>query len=155
MNLMKKYKITIGLMIYLFGVVCYCVYTYYDTKHKILDSIDAQLLNAAKAVPFILGENFHDKAKDKNAVTRQEYIEMVMRLSRYCNDIDLEYLYTWVKNGDQIVFTTSSSTTEELEEKDYGEFFEPYPEAEEQDFAAFDASKPLLLSGTSDKSKGL
>jgi len=115
MNLIKKYKITIGLMIYLFGVICYCAYTYYDTKHKILDSIDAQLLNAAKAVPFILGENFHDKVKDKNSVTREEYIEMVMRLSRYCNDIGLEYLYTWVKDGNLLVFTTSSATPEELE----------------------------------------
>lgn len=151
MNIVKKYKIALGMIVYLIGVICYGIFTYYDTKRQILKRIDDRLLNAAFAVPFILGDEYHDKIKDKHTISREEYITMVMRLSKYCNQIGLTYLYTMVKDENHIFFTSSSATPEELEEKDYGKLFDPYPEASKKDFAAFESSEPIFMSETSDR----
>jgi len=98
-------------------------------KTNILNEIDKDLKTAVYATKEILGEEFFDKAVNKNAISDEENKKIALKLSNFINNTDITYVYTMVIKNNKVYFTSSSATPEEIKNGEFTQYFEEYPEA--------------------------
>jgi len=131
--MLKKISINVGLifMICLFFVltsIFYITYNYLNTRRVIVDGLDKLLKEGAYATVLIIGETYHDRVTDKNSISTKEYMENLYKLSTLANQNNLVYVYTMVKDKENIYFTSSNATPEELKDESYDRYYDIYDE---------------------------
>ncbi len=133
-----------SLVVYLFAIVFYVYYQYQQTYQTKLAQIDQQLINAVKAVPYLLGENYHNNISGPQHISRAEYLELAKKLSLYAKDVKLQYVYSMIQVDGKVHFTSSSYTEDDLLRGQLSYFYDYYPEATEANKAAFASLAPVF-----------
>lgn len=101
-------------------------------------NIDNKLLFAVHATRQIVGDSYHDKIISNSSVSDSEYFSIISKLSRFNDDVGTAYVYTLIKEGNDLFYTSSSFTQEQLNKKNYEPFYMKYEQASEDCRAAFD-----------------
>ena len=139
---------------FLFYLICTSFYVYnnYETsKQKLFSDLDAKLIQSASRLSTVVPENFHHANMRKNDVSMQKDMENIRRLSVQAKLSDVQYIYSCIKQGRDIVFTSSSATDEELQEnKEISHYFDVYSDAPQKLRETFN-SKKVTFEEYSDK----
>lgn len=136
--------ITISLMVYLLAISAYVYYQYQQTYQAKLAQVDQQLINAVKAIPYLLGETYHDNITGPQHLPRTDYLNIVKKLSLYAKDLKLQYLYSMILVDGKVHFTSSSYTEDDLLRGQLSYFYDYYPEATAANKAAFASLSPVF-----------
>lgn len=109
-------------IVYLIGVFFNTIYQYNLKKQDVLESIDRQLGWAASGTAVILGKNYHNSKKLDN-LDKEEYFKMMRDVSQYNDDMGTDYVYSFVKQDDKVVFASTSYKSEEWSDNKYKDDF--------------------------------
>jgi len=120
----------------LFGVV-----TFRAKKRALLSGMDNKLMAIAQLAKEILPADYHDKIKGADSVSDAEYLRIVSRWDRLCRQLGLEYIWSLMLIDGKTVFTSGSSTSKNVSNKDFARFFEPHSNPEFYETALL-AQKP-------------
>ena len=102
------------LSIFLIGFGWYNYSVYHELRNLVYDKVDQRLLGAAKGTVLLLDEDFHERAKDPGSISALEDANNINKLSQFAKVSGVEYVYTMIRSGENIFFTSSSATQEEL-----------------------------------------
>jgi len=125
---MKKHTIIfLMIFVYVTGISGYGYFNYLKTEKELMDKIDKTLFATASALPFIIGEKYHDNIVDKNSVTEKNFMDKGFQLSKYARISNLTYLYSLILDREnKIRFTSTSFTEEDIKKSDFFPFFFEY-----------------------------
>jgi len=125
---MKFYKLSfviLGSFIILIIAVI-SITKYYKNKAEIIENINYKLLLAAKTIPLIISDDFHDRAVSKESIPNIEDSLNIRKLSEFNNTFGLKFIYTVISLNDSLFITSSSATFEELSTGKEVRYFENY-----------------------------
>lgn len=147
----NKFYYAFAFLFYLVSTSFY-VYTNYETsKQKLFANLDSRLIQSALRLPTVVPENFHHSLMTKNEVSAQKDRENIKRLSVQAKLSGVEYIYSCIKQGNDVLFTSSSATDEELKEnKDISHYFDIYSDASQKLIETF-SSKKITFDEYTDK----
>ena len=118
---------------FLFYILCmsiYVVVNYQSSKQALYDEIDTKLIQSALRVSTVIPSNFHHAGMGKNDLSKQQDMDNIKRLSIQAKLSGVEYIYSCIKQGDNILFTSSSATDEELKNNEkLSHYFDVYEDA--------------------------
>jgi len=117
-------------------------------KKNLINEVDKNLKTAVYATKVILGDEFFDKAVNKNAISDEENKNITLKLSDFINHTDITYVYTMVIKNNKVYFTSSSATSNEIKNKDFTIYFEEYPEATKRLKNILKTKKPFFEEST-------
>jgi len=140
--------VLLSLVVYLAAVSIYCYQHYQQNYQARLAQVDQQLLDAAQAVPYLLGENYHNGIKNAQHISRSDYLELAKTLSDYAKKLHIQYLYSMILVDGKVHFTSSSYTDDDLLRGQLSYFYDYYPEATEANIAAFASTQPVYEQST-------
>lgn len=138
------------MLLVLLGSILNSYLNYKENKATLYSSIDKILKNTALHYNTLLRDGFHERALDKNSITKEEDLYNIEKLSQYINNIDVVYGYTIVLNDDKLYFTSSSSTKEEIQTGDETFYFDHYESADEALYTII-KNKEIVSLDISDK----
>ncbi len=139
-----KYRwVVAGLVLYMLGIIAYVTYDYASAKREAYQALDQRLLTAASGVSAILGNSYHAKLT-QGGISEAEYLDLVQRLSSLVEASALNYVYSMVREGDAVLFTSSSATKEELADGSFSKPMDPYGEASDDLKQVFYGSTPIF-----------
>jgi len=98
----KVKTLAIIVCVYILSVVVYGVWSYNSGKKTLLKTLDDKLLYVASNIKRILPEDFHDRAVDKDSISKEEDLKIGSKLSAYVNKTGIIYAYTIIKKDDKI-----------------------------------------------------
>jgi hypothetical protein len=136
--------LTLIICIYVMLVATFAIWSYYSEKQSLLKTIDDKLLFVASNIKRILPEDFHDRAVDKDSISKEEDVKIGTTLSDYVNTTGIIYAYTMIRKDGNIYFTSSSNTLEEIARGDISTYFLPYEEASDATVKAFDKTTVIF-----------
>ncbi|WP_372767542.1 EAL domain-containing protein [Pseudoalteromonas sp.] len=122
----------------------YIYYIYSHTYNDIINNVDARLLNAAQSVKFILGEDYHNNITGPKHIDAKSYLKKSKQLSEFAMQLELEYVYAMILEGDQVYFSASSYTNNDIKNDKLTYFYDLYPEATESNIKAFYSTGPVF-----------
>lgn len=115
---------------------------YEASKEKLFADLDSKLIQSALRLPTVVPENLHHVMMKSSEISSQEDMKNIKRLSAQAKLSGVEYIYSCIKQGDDIVFTSSSATEKELQEnKDISHYFDVYSDATKKLREAFTSQK--------------
>jgi methyl-accepting chemotaxis protein len=117
-------NIIIGLLFFLTGLICYTVYTCQSTINHKMEQVDRDLLAGAMAAANIVPDSFNAQVRS-GKINDAEYAKIVKKLSRYVATSKHAYAYTMTLVGNDVHYTASSATPQELREG-YIQYYEKY-----------------------------
>ena len=127
---MKDWKFLIlCFTLYTIGAILFSVTSYKNEKQQLLENLDHQLISAASSIPYVLNEDFHDRATHKSSIDAVEDHNNTKRLSELCNKLELEYLYTVIEHDKKYLFSSGSETNEEQLAGETVPYFTEYDDA--------------------------
>ena len=144
MTIRQKFSITIGLIVTAI-IAGYMMENYLTERSLLLQDIDEDLLGSALWLQTDIAADYHDSIIDRESVSPEEYAHIVEKNDHRCLDLGLQYLWSCMKVGDQIVFTTASSTSKDVRNGDYAAFFDVHKDPHAFD-AVFEVMKPVFSS---------
>ena len=138
-------------MLYCAAVIGYCCYSYHSNKRETLNGIDEKLILIASGIKRSLPKDFHDRAVDKDSISKIQDSNNVLALSDYLKKTDvmsteLLTVYTLVKKNGIIYYTSSSKQEKELKVAIETPYFLSYDDASLEVLSAFDKSEPTFVS---------
>jgi methyl-accepting chemotaxis protein len=119
-------------------------YLYHSEKSSIMKDIDHRLLGSALAIRHILPEDYNRRVTSASSVSPDEYMKHVRELSAYAKETGVTYLYTLVKQGDKLYFTSTSATDKEFQENAIDPFFTEYADATDNMKTTFSTGRVLF-----------
>ncbi|NLU34950.1 MAG: methyl-accepting chemotaxis protein [Wolinella succinogenes] len=127
MKLTISRKITLATALFvLISTLFYVFFIYHTQKETFLEETRFKLRLGAEAANAILQQDFVDRYTKENPPSELEHEAWVRRLSQYANESGFSYVYLMVKEGEEIRTQISSATPEELEQKEWDEFYKLY-----------------------------
>ncbi|RXK07454.1 GGDEF domain-containing protein [Halarcobacter ebronensis] len=132
--MMKKetIKIVAAISFTITILTIYSIWNYFYEKERLISQIDKQLYSAAVAVPFVLEDDFHDRALNALSISTQEDNQNIKNLSKLNNQLGTKFLYTVIHGKNKSYYLTSSSALDsEIKEHTEVRYFTPYPDASE------------------------
>lgn len=114
------------LIVDLLLTVAFAAYTYFLQSRTILDGIDNKLKVAALSVESVLPDGFHDRIESSNSISAAEHAVNLRKLTDYAKATGVTFVYSFVKVGDTIYFTSTSCTDEQFKKGTTLPFFEKY-----------------------------
>ncbi|XOB61242.1 GGDEF domain-containing protein [Campylobacterota bacterium DY0563] len=113
-------------------LILYSIWNYSYEKKRLIAQIDKQLYSAAVAVPFVLEDDFHDRAIDETSISIEEDNQNIKNLSKLNNQLGTKFLYTVIRAKNGVHYLTSSSAlNKELKINTEVRYYTPYPDASE------------------------
>ncbi|WP_320034508.1 GGDEF domain-containing protein [Halarcobacter sp.] len=113
-------------------LILYSIWNYSYEKERLIAQIDKQLYSAAVAVPFVLEDDFHDRAIDNTSISINEDNQNIKNLSKLNNQLGTKFLYTVIRAKNGVHYLTSSSAlNKELKTNTEVRYYTPYPDASE------------------------
>lgn len=127
---LKKITAVVGFT--LLALALFCVWSYYQEKQRLIVQIDKQLYAAAAAIPYVLKDDFHNRATDPDSIDPEEDRNNIQSLSALNNKLQMKFIYTVIRdrNGGYHL-SSSSATNEELKAGGEVRYFTAYPEVSE------------------------
>jgi sigma-B regulation protein RsbU (phosphoserine phosphatase) len=122
----------------LIAAIAYTAVLYDIERKAILHGIDGRLITAVWATKEIVPDEYHARIIGADSIPADEYRRLQYRLSRFAEQADLVYVYTYMKFGDEIRTVSTSATPREFEKRAETPFFALYqqpPQALKQTFA--------------------
>ncbi len=102
----------------------------YVMEAEELQAIDSRLTAAAKALKYMLADDFHDRAVDPDSISFEEEIKNRKAISEYAARAGFTYAYTLVKKDGKFYFAAPTVTDEEAKERKRWYFY-PYDDVPE------------------------
>jgi len=135
MKLRTRIALVIGLLVVV-AAVLNGVLVYNAQSKALIDGINSKLLATANLAREILPTDYHDNISGPDSVSKEEYLRIVDRWNRLCVELGLEYIWSLMIVDGEIVFTSGSSTSKDIEQGDHALFFETHsnPEKYEETF---------------------
>jgi diguanylate cyclase (GGDEF)-like protein len=123
-------KMTVAIGFTIAVLTSYSIWNYFNEKNRLITQIDKQLYSAAVAVPFVLEDDFHDRALLSTSITAQEDMQNIKNLTKLNNQLGTKFLYTVIcdQNG-KYRLTSSSALDSEIKEHTEVRYFTLYPDA--------------------------
>ncbi|NCC25817.1 MAG: PAS domain S-box protein, partial [Deltaproteobacteria bacterium] len=134
-----------ALAIYLAGLTAYALWSDTRTKRLILEDIDQRILVAARALPYILPPDFHDRAVAPEAIGPEEELALRSAVTGFAADSGFVYVYTLVSWQDGFYFSAPTVTEEEALERESWYFY-PYEDIPEEFVKALNGTDPVYVS---------
>jgi sigma-B regulation protein RsbU (phosphoserine phosphatase) len=148
-----RFKIILGLTLFnLLGSAAFAWNHYRVEKEATIEGIRQKLSAAARALPDMLPDGYLDRAVARDAVGTEEYKRIMQRLSAYCDDVGLLYLYTYTFHNGVFRTTSSNATAEERATSSYAAYWDNYEEPLLQE--AWDAGQPRFGETSEDDEWG-
>jgi len=111
-------------LVILIPIAIFSVIAYQNQKKALLAGVDQKLYASAVMLKASLPSDYHDTI-DKNSFTQSEYDNNIVdKNNKLCLELDLQYLWSCLIVGEDIVFTTSTSPGKDVTKKDHAGFFE-------------------------------
>lgn len=124
-----RFKIIFALtLLNVIGTVIFAWSHYQTERANVIDGVQQRLATAARALPDMLPPGYLDRAVSAEAISDEEYRQVLQRLSAYCADTGLIYLYSYAHVDGQFHTTSSNGTAEELKSDRYARYWETYDE---------------------------
>lgn len=125
---MAKMVAAVGFTLSVLAV--YCIWGYFEEKQLLIAQIDRQLFSAAAAIPYVLHNDFHDRATDADSISPKEDKSNILSLSALNNRLGMKFLYTVIRDRNGVYqLSSSSATDEELKTGEEVRYFTAYPDA--------------------------
>lgn len=94
--------------------------------NHLMQQIDDHLLAATHFTKAALPADFHDRIEDADSLAEEEYDQIVDRHNRLCAQLNLQYLWSCMLLDNGIVFTSATSPSHNIENKDHARFYEKH-----------------------------
>ena len=122
-------KITtkIVVLVLLLQFLTILVFSYFNEiyqEKRELANMDDRLLSVAHAANDFIFQEYHDRIVDENSISKEEYIELVVRLTSFSDKANVKYVNALVKRDSDFFYTATSATRSEFEANNYELFFE-------------------------------
>ncbi|EAT17039.1 GGDEF domain-containing protein [Desulfuromonas acetoxidans] len=129
MKTRERIKLLTAVSFAVFVLAIYCIWGYIHERTRLLAQIDEKLYAAAVAVPFVLEDDFHDRAVGEHSISSAEDNRNIDNLSKLNDRLGIKFLYTVIRdhNGDYRL-TSSSAPKDELEHGDEVRYYTAYPD---------------------------
>ena len=144
MTIRQKLRLAIGLIVIAL-IVVYTTASYLAERHLLLQALDQNLLHAVQHARGGVPADYHDHIVNRESVSPEEFTRIVDANNKLCIDLDLQYLWSCLKVGDQIVFTTATSPSKDVRKRDHAAFFDVHKDPHAFD-AVFETMKPDFSS---------
>ncbi|MFH1784667.1 MAG: ATP-binding protein [bacterium] len=122
-----KIKIKILLAIWLVIILSSLLFPfigYRAQKRAFLHGVDKRLFTSAVMLKSTLPADYHDNL-NKDSFTPKQYDTIIVdKNNKLCLELDLQYLWSCMIVDGDIVFTTSTSPSKDIANKDHAGFFE-------------------------------
>ncbi|MFM2486935.1 ATP-binding protein [Celerinatantimonas yamalensis] len=122
-------KFLIFSFIYVVSCVTFISYLYHQAKTTIDTQINNKLYYGALITVAALGDNYNENISGKGAKTDAQDWQTIQKLTYFSRHLGLTYIYTVIKRDGKAILTSSSATPEELKNRSYVRFYDPYPDA--------------------------
>jgi PAS domain S-box-containing protein len=149
MKITKANSILIATIVFFLIIIIYLSYIKF-TKYKanIINNINKELYIAAISIPYVLNEGFHQRAIDKNTISKEEDSLNIKNLSELNDKIGLKYLYTVIQKNGNYYLTSSSATKDEILENKQVKYFTLYEDANEILKNSFNINQAVFFSNS-------
>lgn len=129
-----RFKIILGLTIFnILGTAMFAANHYVVERAAIIEGVQQKLATAGRALSEMLPPGYMDRAVTPDAVTPEEYRKIVEKLSRYCADTGLKYLYSYYYKDGVFYTTSTSATPDELAQGTYAQYWSDYSQPKLQE----------------------
>jgi two-component system sensor histidine kinase BarA len=135
-----------AILVYIFGVFLIASISYIQERQRFLADIDQRLFAAASNLPAILPEDFHDLARNPEAISNEQDQYNLELMTRHANSGDLTYLYSYVMVDGEIYFTSCNYTADDLKNDQVVTYWTDYPEGAKEYSDAMTADKPIYVT---------
>ena len=125
MRLRTRIAIVIGLTVVI-ATLLFAAIVFQTQKRALIAGIDSKLFASAHLARSILGTDYHDNILTSDSVSEDEYLQIVDRWNRLCQELGLEYIWSLLLVDGRIVFTSGSSTSKDVSKGDHALFFEEH-----------------------------
>jgi len=123
-----RFKIILGLTLFnMLGTAIFAWNYYRIERASTIDGIEQKLAAAARALPDMLPPGYLDRAVSADGIPPEEYRQVLDKLSKYCQDTGLIYIYSYYRVGDDFHTTSSNGTPAELADGSFANYWEDYP----------------------------
>jgi diguanylate cyclase (GGDEF)-like protein len=127
---LKKITAVVGFT--LLALALFCVWCYFQEKQRLIAQIDKQLYAAAAAIPYVLKDDFHNRAIGPDSIDSEEDLNNIQSLSALNNKLQMKFIHTVIRDGrGGYRLSSSSATHEELDTGEEVRYFTAYPEVSE------------------------
>ena len=144
MTIRNKLRISIGSIVVAI-IAVYTTASYLAERHLLLQALDEKLLYSVEDVRGDLPADYHDRIVNGESVSPEVYAGIVNRNNNLCRTFGLQYLWSCMKIGDQVVFTTATSPSKDVAKRDYAPFLSVHSDPHAFD-RAFETMKPVFGS---------
>ncbi len=144
-----RFKILLALTVFnVLAIAAFTVDRWHSEKQRIMEGLRQRLDASARALPDMLPESYLDRATGPDTVTKAEYNAIMERLSAYCGQTGLNYLYTYARQGDGFYCTSSNATPQELVQGTFATYWSDYKSAPPAFFQSWDTGVPVCKEVT-------
>lgn len=126
-------------LLYLLVAAGLSAYDFLAEQHREFERIDSALRAGSRSLDLILGPDFHDLHDRARPVPPDEFRRITVELDRFAAELGLEYVYSMVRDGSQVVFVVSNETRDDTLRGTPSRFWNPYPSPPRALLEAFDA----------------
>ena len=144
MTIRKKLRLAIGSIVIAL-IAVYTTASYLAERQILLQALDQKLLSAAHLAREGVPADYHDRIANRESVSPEEFTRIVDANNHLCRDLGLQYVWSCLKAGDQIVFTTATSPSKDVRKRDHASFFDVHKDPHAFD-AVFETMKPTFNS---------
>lgn len=139
----------ISVIFYVISVAIFIFFMKSYTKKLVINIIDNKLLNIAKTIPYILPEDYHDRAIDSKSISKSEYQKIEAKLTEIASFTGMKYIWTDIKKENKY-FLTTCNKTEQTEVKGLEiYYFMPYIDGvSKEEELAFESNNPVFANFT-------
>jgi len=140
--------VTAAALFYVLIVAGVAFFSHAHTRRTLMEAVDSRLLAGAASIPFVLADDFHDRAARGDPISTAEDEQNIRDLTALSRRTQLAYLYTLLQREGVVHITSSSASEEELENKSEVRYDEPYEEALHFTRDAFQSTQAVYVSYT-------
>ena len=128
------------------GVVVAMTLAWTATENvKTMKTTDQRLFSAARSLPLLLAEDFHDRALDSSSIGFDEELANREAFNAFAKANELIYVYTLVHKDGGLFFSAPTVTEEEARERKSWYFF-PYTEPPPEFAKALETGTDIAIS---------
>lgn len=137
----------LSVLLYLFSVTGYAVWSYHHQKTHLLAQIDSDLLQAARSLKYLLPTDFHDRALDPHSIPMDEELRNRKLVTEFGVESGFKWVYTLVQKDGAFFFSAPSVSEEEARERESWYFY-PYDDIPPTFINAFQHNAPAFVNYT-------
>ena len=131
-NMGKKKLLIYSAVVYGLLIIVYFFSEFSNSKNNIRNSVDAKLKSGSTAVNYIVPDVLHDLARNGMDISPNQDKNNTLLLSKYADEVGVEYIYSFIMIGDKVYYTSSSSRKEEIKSGDVYPYMVEYEEASDE-----------------------